>query len=104
MQKGREPMMDDAFCANCGLEKNAWADGPGAGYTLDEVWYCCQGCADESGCTCAGCEVLETEELPAGFNFFVDETLEARAMGFDNRLTDDLLQHRERFNWQPEAN
>ena len=29
--------------------KNAW---PGEGYTHDNETYCCQGCAEGTGCTC----------------------------------------------------
>ena len=36
-------------CPGCGMLKNAW---PGEGYTHDNETYCCQGCAEGTGCTC----------------------------------------------------
>jgi hypothetical protein len=37
-------------CPGCGMVKNEW---PGEGYTHDGQTYCCQGCAEATGCTCA---------------------------------------------------
>jgi hypothetical protein len=37
------------FCPGCGMIKNAW---PGEGYTFEGQSYCCQGCAEGTGCTC----------------------------------------------------
>jgi hypothetical protein len=36
-------------CPGCGMVKNQW---PGEGYTHDKETYCCQGCAEGTGCTC----------------------------------------------------
>jgi hypothetical protein len=36
-------------CPGCGMLKNAW---PGEGYTHENETYCCQGCAEGTGCTC----------------------------------------------------
>ena len=36
-------------CPGCGMLKNAW---PGEGYTHENQTYCCQGCAEGTGCTC----------------------------------------------------
>jgi hypothetical protein len=36
-------------CPGCGMAKNAW---PGEGYTHEGQTYCCQGCAEGTGCTC----------------------------------------------------
>jgi hypothetical protein len=36
-------------CPGCATIKNEW---PGEGYTHDGETYCCQGCAEGSGCTC----------------------------------------------------
>jgi hypothetical protein len=36
-------------CPNCGMLKNDW---PGEGYTQGGQSYCCQGCAEGTGCTC----------------------------------------------------
>jgi hypothetical protein len=37
------------FCPGCRMVKNEW---PGEGYTLGGQNYCCQGCAEGTGCTC----------------------------------------------------
>jgi len=36
-------------CPGCRMIKNEW---PGEGYTHDGETYCCQGCAEGTGCTC----------------------------------------------------
>src|SRR5262245_8699824 len=36
-------------CPGCGMIKNEW---PGEGYTHNQETYCCQGCAEGTGCTC----------------------------------------------------
>ena len=36
-------------CPGCRMVKNEW---PGEGYTHDGETYCCQGCAESTGCTC----------------------------------------------------
>ncbi len=36
-------------CPSCGMPKNEW---PGEGYSHDGENYCCQGCAEDTGCTC----------------------------------------------------
>src|SRR5947207_8655173 len=36
-------------CPGCGMVKNRW---PGEGYTHDAQTYCCQSCAEGTGCTC----------------------------------------------------
>ena len=36
-------------CPGCATIKNEW---PGEGYTHDLETYCCQGCAERTGCTC----------------------------------------------------
>jgi hypothetical protein len=36
-------------CPGCGMVKNSW---PGEGYTHEGETYCCQGCAEGTGCTC----------------------------------------------------
>jgi len=42
-------------CPGCRMIKNEW---PGEGYTHDGETYCCQGCAESTGCTCAVAEKL----------------------------------------------
>ena len=36
-------------CPGCWMAKNSW---PGEGYTHEGETYCCQGCAEGTGCTC----------------------------------------------------
>src|SRR5438045_2477375 len=36
-------------CPGCRMIKNEW---PGEGYTHEGETYCCQGCAEGTGCTC----------------------------------------------------
>jgi hypothetical protein len=36
-------------CPGCRMKKNEW---PGEGYTHEGETYCCQGCAEGTGCTC----------------------------------------------------
>ena len=36
-------------CPGCAMIKNEW---PGEGYTHEGESYCCQGCAEGTGCTC----------------------------------------------------
>ena len=36
-------------CPGCRMVKNEW---PGEGYTHDGEIYCCQGCAEGTGCMC----------------------------------------------------
>src|SRR5262249_53986885 len=40
-------------CPGCGMVKNKW---PGEGYTHDGQTYCCQGCAEGTGCMCQAVE------------------------------------------------
>jgi hypothetical protein len=40
-------------CPGCGMIKNEW---PGEGYTHDGETYCCQGCAEGTGCMCLAVE------------------------------------------------
>ena len=37
-------------CPSCGMKKDTWPDK--AGVTKSGKTYCCQGCADGTGCTC----------------------------------------------------
>jgi hypothetical protein len=45
-------------CPGCRMVKNEW---PGEGYTHDGETYCCQGCAEGTGCICVAVE-------PPGFS------------------------------------
>src|SRR5436190_11686 len=40
-------------CPGCRMVKNEW---PGEGYTHDGETYCCQGCAEGTGCICVAVE------------------------------------------------
>ena len=40
-------------CPGCRMIKNDW---PGEGYTHDGQTYCCQGCAEGTGCMCVAVE------------------------------------------------
>ena len=40
-------------CPGCRMAKNEW---PGEGYTHDGQTYCCQGCAEDTGCICVAVE------------------------------------------------
>jgi hypothetical protein len=40
-------------CPGCRMIKNTW---PGEGYTHEGETYCCQGCAEGTGCTCVAVE------------------------------------------------
>jgi hypothetical protein len=43
-------------CPGCARIKNEW---PGEGYTHEGETYCCQGCAEGTGCTCVGVGVAQ---------------------------------------------
>ena len=45
MHEGGEP------CPRCGLRSDHWPNS-GQGYAGSGGRYCCQGCAEQSGCTC----------------------------------------------------
>lgn len=40
-------------CPGCGLADSDWQGADGRGYTKDGLRYCCSGCAEDAGCTCA---------------------------------------------------
>ncbi len=45
--------MPKLSCPNCGMQQDkSWEDG-GKGYMDDGDNYCCRGCAEDTGCTCA---------------------------------------------------
>ena len=58
-------------CPGCGMNKKEW---PGEGYSHEGETFCCQGCAEGSGCTCVtvaepgfsreGQKVTEAETRP----------------------------------------
>ena len=40
-------------CPNCGMEQKDWSANEGQGFTQRREFYCCEGCAEGTGCTCA---------------------------------------------------
>ena len=48
-----QTLKESATCDNCGTPKNDWFEG---GYQLGSKQYCCQGCAEQTGCTCTSAE------------------------------------------------
>ena len=46
-------MSEEQWCTECGMEQAEWRGNAGQGYVLDDEQYCCQGCAEGTGCTCA---------------------------------------------------
>ncbi|HKQ48783.1 MAG TPA: hypothetical protein VJZ71_11995 [Phycisphaerae bacterium] len=42
--------MDQTSCPACGMTKDTWPNDRGV--TKNGKTYCCQGCADGTGCTC----------------------------------------------------
>jgi hypothetical protein len=39
-------------CAGCHMPRNQWQGNGGQGVGQNGQMYCCQGCANNSGCTC----------------------------------------------------
>jgi hypothetical protein len=46
----KNPTAVGQTCPNCGMKKEDWSEPKG--YSMDGEVYCCQGCADGTGCTC----------------------------------------------------
>ena len=44
--------MAEQTCPACGMPQREWKENHGKGYTKDGQTYCCQGCAEQTGCTC----------------------------------------------------
>jgi hypothetical protein len=40
-------------CPGCGMPREDWPDNDPGGYATDSGVFCCRGCAEGSGCTCA---------------------------------------------------
>ena len=43
-------MAEDQECPGCEMPRDEWPEPQG--YTKDGQRYCCQGCAEGTGCTC----------------------------------------------------
>src|SRR5215217_6782471 len=53
LHPGKEPYMAETpTCPACGMPKSDWQANHGQGYIKDGHIYCCQGCAEGTGCTC----------------------------------------------------
>jgi hypothetical protein len=42
----------DQTCPRCGMTRDRWQGNGGQGVQSGGQTYCCQGCADNTGCTC----------------------------------------------------
>jgi hypothetical protein len=42
--------MTEEMCPRCGMQQSEWQEPEG--FERNGETYCCQGCADETGCTC----------------------------------------------------
>jgi hypothetical protein len=51
MAKKQQPSTNDTenVCASCGMAAEEWSES----YKLGSKTYCCQGCAEQTGCTCS---------------------------------------------------
>lgn len=46
------PAVSAEACPMCGMARDEWRGNGGQGYELGGLIYCCQGCAEGTGCTC----------------------------------------------------
>ena len=47
-----EGEMEDQMCPRCGMNQKDWTANEGRGFNKEGESYCCQGCAEGTGCTC----------------------------------------------------
>lgn len=47
-----ERMKEERTCPRCGMVQSDWRGNGGQGVERDGERYCCDGCADGTGCTC----------------------------------------------------
>lgn len=47
-----QPARTAETCPNCGMAREEWRGNGGQGYSVAGLLYCCQGCAENTGCTC----------------------------------------------------
>ncbi len=45
-------MSPQQTCPGCGMEQGVWKGNGGQGVDKDGTTYCCQECADGTGCIC----------------------------------------------------
>jgi predicted RNA-binding Zn-ribbon protein involved in translation (DUF1610 family) len=46
----RQKTATELVCPNCGMTRDEW--GSAEGYKQEGQTYCCEGCADGTGCSC----------------------------------------------------
>ncbi len=51
-QKGSYVAEEIRICPHCGMPQTEWKGNSGKGYRQDDKVYCCQSCANETGCDC----------------------------------------------------
>lgn len=39
-------------CERCGVVKSEWSENGGQGIRMENKTYCCEGCAENTGCEC----------------------------------------------------
>ena len=44
--------MAEKTCPKCGMTEKQWKGNNGQGVNKDNQTYCCNGCAENTGCTC----------------------------------------------------
>ena len=44
--------MAQQTCPQCGMQQAEWKGNGGRGVSKDGRTYCCEGCAENTGCTC----------------------------------------------------
>jgi hypothetical protein len=52
----------ERICSRCAMTKEEWSGNHGRGVIEAGEVYCCQGCADDTGCTCDSDRVEEDTE------------------------------------------
>ncbi len=51
--------MAERTCPRCGMAENLWTGNAGDGVEAGGRTYCCQGCADDAGCTCGSAATFD---------------------------------------------
>jgi hypothetical protein len=102
-------------CPNCGMNLQK---APNAGFAKYGDTYCCQGCADGTGCTCnASREVRKSFNRPGDIgwrnaentardkNFNAEETTSSRPIGSGNRKQSrgKRMPSRDQREWAPRS-
>jgi len=47
-----ESIAGQDICSRCALSKEEWSANRGKGFKSKGEIYCCEGCAEDTGCTC----------------------------------------------------